>query len=285
MSRSYDARRKAKRQQARIAREGATDARSWHRPRAIAVLPVLAIAAVLGTVGVLGFGGGDSDAVDKKEIQQTVSKLLAGIPQQGPTLGSPEAPITVWVLADLECPTVRLFAESYLPSILDTWVRTGEVKLTYRSLQTDTVDEEVFYRHQIAALAAGRQDKMWNFALAFVHQQGEQFTEYATDEYLADLASQVPGLTREQWRRDRQDGLLSKRVAHDLHAADNMEISSTPSFLVGVSPGAGNQGIDPASLASLREEVEFSLAKHIEALDEEAFKDAPTVGPLGVGNP
>jgi protein-disulfide isomerase len=284
MSRSHDARRKAKRQQARIAREGATDARRWHPPRAMAALPVLAIAAILGTVGVLGFGG-NSGAVDKKEIQQRVSKLLAGIPQQGTTLGSPEAPVTVWVMADLECPTVRLFVESYLPSILDTWVRTGDVKLTYRSLQTDTVDEEVFYRHEIAALAAGRQDKMWNFALTFMHQQGEKFTEYATDEFLADIASQVPGLTREQWRRDRQDGLLSKRVAHDLHAANEMKLSSTPSFLVGVSPGARNQGIDPASLASLRGEVESSLGKHIEALDEEAFKDAPTIGPLGVGNP
>jgi protein-disulfide isomerase len=284
MSRSYDARRKAKRQQARSAREAATDARRWHLPPAMAVLPVLAIAAILGAVGVLGFGG-NSGAVDKKEIQQSVSKLLAGIPQQGAILGSPGAPITVWVLADLECPTVRLFAESYLPSILDTWVRTGDVKLTYRSLQTDTVDEEVFYRHEIAALAAGRQNKMWNFALTFVHQQGEKFTEYATDGFLADIASQVPGLTSEQWRRDREDALLSKRVAHNLHVADKMKISSTPSFLVGVSAGAENQEIDPASLAVLREEVEFSLGEHIEALHEEAFKDAPTVGPLGVGYP
>jgi protein-disulfide isomerase len=249
----------------------------------MAALPVLAIAVILATVGVLGFGD-NSSAVDKREIQQRVSELLAGIPQQGATLGSPEAPVTVWMLADLECPTVRLFAETYLPSILDTWVRTGDVKLTYRSLQTDTYSEKVFFRQEIAALAAGRQGKMWNFALTFVHQQGKRLTGYATDEFLTDIASQVPGLDRTQWRRDREEAVLSKRVAHDLHAANKMEMRSTPSFLVGVSGGEGNRDVDQAGLASLRNEVELSLGKHIEALREEAFKDAPTVGPLGVGS-
>lgn len=285
MSRSHDARRKAKRQQARIAREGAaTDARRWHPARPMAVLPVLAIAAILATVGVLGFGS-NSGAVDKREIQQRVSKVLAGIPQQGATLGSPEAPVTVWVMADLECPTVRLFAESYLPSILDTWVRTGDVKLIYRSLETDTYNEETFYRQEIAALAAGRQNKMWNFVLTFVHQQGEKFTGYATDEFLADIASQLPGLAKARWNRDREDSSLSKRVALDLRTANKMEMTSTPSFLVGLSGVEGKRDVDPAGSASLRREVEISLGKHIEALSEEAFKDAPTVGPLGVGYP
>jgi protein-disulfide isomerase len=284
MSRSYDARRKAKRQQARAAREDATDARRWHPPRAVAAIPVLAIVVILAAVGVLGFGG-SSGAVDKKEIQQKVSKLLAGIPQQGATLGSPEAPVTVWVLVDLECPTVRLFVESYLPSILDTWVRTGDVKLIYRSLETDTYNEKTFYRQEIATLAAGRQNKLWNFALSFVQQQGEKFTDYATEEFLADIASQVPDLDRARWQRDREDASLSRRVAHDLYVANRMELSATPSFLVGASGEKGSGDGNEAASASLREEVESSLGKHIEALDQEAFKDAPTVGPLGVGYP
>ena len=282
MSRAYNAKRKAKRKQARTAHEDATHARRRHPIRPMAVLPVLAIAVILATVGVLGFGS-NSGAVDKKEIQQRVSKVLAGIPQQGATLGSPEAPVTVWVLADLECPTVRLFAESYLPSILDTWVRTGDVKLIYRSLETDTYNEEIFYRQEIAALAAGRQNKMWNFVLTFVHQQGEKFTGYATDEFLTDIASEVPGLAKARWNRDREDSSLSKRVALDLRTANKMEMTSTPSFLVGVSGGAGKRAVDQAESAPLRREVEISLGKHIEALSEEAFKDAPTVGPLGVG--
>lgn len=284
MSRAHNAKRKARRKQARTAREDATQARRRHPVRLMAVLPVLAIAVILATVGVLGFGG-NSSAVDKKEIQQRVSKLLAGIPQQGAALGAPDAPVTVLVLADLECPTVRLFAESHLPSILDTWVRTGDVKLIYRSLQTDTYREETFYRQEIAALAAGRQDKMWNFVLTFVHQQGEALTGYATDEFLADIASQAPGLATARWHRDREDALLSKRVARDLHAASKMGIRSTPSFLVGVSGGGGNGDVDQVGSASLRKEVETSLGKHIESLNDQAIKDTPTVGPLGVGYP
>jgi protein-disulfide isomerase len=270
VSRAYDARRKAKRKQARIAREDATDARRWHPSRAIAAIPALVIAAILATVGVLGFGG-TTNAADKTEIQQRVNRLLAGIPQQGATLGSPKAPITLWVYADLECPTVRRFVTAYLPSIIRTWVRDGTVKLEYRSLRTDTYDERTFFNQEAAALAVGRQNKMWNYALTFIHEQGETHTNYATDEFLADIASQVPGLSRTRWQHDRQDSLLSKRVARELHFASTQELRSTPSFSLAFG-GATD---------SVRKEVEASLNATVDALVEESSGDAPSLGFFG----
>jgi protein-disulfide isomerase len=267
MSRSYDARRKARRQQARVTREGATDARRRRPPRAMAVLPVLAIAAILGTVGILGFGG-NSGAVDKKEVQQRVSKLLAGIPQQGATLGSPKAPITLWMFADLECSTVKRFATAYLPSIINTWVRDGTVKLEYRSLKTDTSDERTFFRQEVGARAAGKQKKMWDFALTFVYEQDDERVNFATDEFLADIASQVPGLERARWRVDSEERLFEKQVAYQLHAGQQKGLRSTPSFLVAGSP-------------AIREDFETSLSGMVSALAEEASSDVPTLGVLG----
>jgi len=267
MSRSYDARRKAKRQQARAAREDATDARRWHPPGAVAVIPVLAIAVVLAAVGILGFGG-SSGAVDKKEVQRRVSKLLAGIPQQGATLGSPKAPITLWMFADLECSTVKRFVTAYLPSIINAWVRDGTVKLEYRSLKTDTSDERTFFRQEVAALAAGRQKKMWDFVLTFVHEQDDERVNFATDEFLADIASQVPGLERARWRVDSEERLFEKQVAYELHAGQQKGLRSTPSFLVAGSP-------------AIREDFETSLNGLVSALAEEASSDVPTLGVLG----
>jgi protein-disulfide isomerase len=270
MSRSYDARRKAKRQHARTAREDATEARRWHPPRAMVFIPALVIAAILATVGILGFGG-TSNAIDKGEVQQRVDELLSGIPQKGPTLGSPNAPITLWIYADLECPTVKRFVTAYLPSIVRTWVRDGTVKLEYRSLRTDTYDEQTFYEQEAAALAAGRQNKLWNYALTFIHEQGETHTNYATKKFLADIASQVPGLGRTRWQHERQDPLLSKRVAHELHFADTHELQYTPSFLL-----VFRDGTDRA-----REDVEVSLSATVEALSKESSGDVPTLGFIG----
>jgi protein-disulfide isomerase len=267
VSRSYNARRKAKRQQARIEREDAAGARRWHPPRAITAIPALLIAAILATVGVLGFGS-TSGVVDNAEIQQRVNGLLAGIPQQGPTLGSPKAPITLWVYADLECPTVKRFVTAFLPSIIRNWVRDGTVKLEYRSLRTDTYDEQIFFEQEAAALAAGRQNKMWNYALTFIHEQGETQTHYATDEFLADIASQVPGLSQTRWQHDRKDSLLSRRVARQLHFASTRELQYTPSFSLAFNGATG----------SVREEVKASLSATVSALVNEASGDVPTLG-------
>lgn len=272
MSRAYNARRKAKRKQTRTAREGATDAHGWQPPRARAVIPALAVAAILGAVGILGFGG-TSSALSKAEIQRRVNGLLDGIPQQGPTLGSPKAPITLWIYADLECPTVKRFVTAYLPSIIRTWVRDGAVKLEYRSLRTDTYDEQIFYEQESAALAAGRQNKLWNYALTFIHEQRETHTNYATAEFLAGIASQVPDLGRTRWQHDRLDRLLSRRVAHELHFADIHALRSTPSFLVTYETGA--------SPDSAREGLEASLSATVEALGKESSGDVPTLGIFG----
>jgi protein-disulfide isomerase len=276
MSRGREARRKAKRQQARAAAQ-AEDRQRRLAPRLIALVPAAVILTALLGIAALGIGAGTSN--DREQVQRKVATLLEGIPQNGATLGSPAAPITLLVFADVECPTVKQFVEAHLPSIITTWVRNGSVKLEYRSLRTDTSDERVFYRQEVAALAAGRQDKLWNFVLTFVHEQGEVRTNYATDDFLAGIASQVPGLSRTRWRRDRAEPLLSKQVARDLRSANEIDLKSTPSFLLAFKRGEGNSPIDVSD--SVRKEVEAYLDATVNALLEEASGDVPTFGIFG----
>jgi protein-disulfide isomerase len=267
VSRGYNARRKAKRQQARASAKPRPHAPRTRPQRLVILVPVLIIAVVLAVVGILGFG--TSSGINRQQVEQEVTALLAGIPQQGVNLGSPRAPMTIRVFADLECPTVRRFVVSYLPSIINRWVRSGSVKLEYRSLETDTLDEHTFFRQEVAALAAGRQDKMWNFILTFVHEQEQEYTGYATEAFLSGIASQVPGMKRAQWRHDREDPLLSERVALGVHSAHSRGFRYTPSFLLDLNSGKVAKPI--------REEVETSLAQVIEALNEETSRDNPAL--------
>jgi protein-disulfide isomerase len=261
VSRGYDARRKAKRQRARAAAESSQRQGSTDSPRAVVLLPVLAILAILIATAILGFGVTDSSS--PKQIDQEVTALLAGIPQHGSTLGSPDAPVTLWMFADLECPTVRRFVESYLPSIIDKWVRTGAMTIKYRSLKTDTLDEQTFFGQEEAALAAGRQDKLWNYALTFVRQQGQHFTEYATGPFLVRIASQVPGLNMKHWDQDRGRPLLFRAIALGIRSAHIQGLRYTPSFTI-----AG-------PMVSARDEIESSLERTIQALAKEDFEDTP----------
>jgi protein-disulfide isomerase len=249
----------------------------WPR-RWLAIAPVLIIAAILAVVAALGFGS--SHGVDKEQVKQEVTALLDGIPQDGAALGSPRAPITLWMYGDLECPTVKLFAENYLPSILDKWVRTGLVRLEYRSLETDTSDEEVFFEQEVAALAAGRQDRMWNYLLTFVREQGEPRTSYVSNKFLVDIATQVPGFDFAEWRSDRADALLSKRVALGVYSGHTNELRNTPSFLVGFTEGEVDRLVDRPSI---KKRLEVSLAAEVTTLQKESSEDFPTLKTIGSG--
>lgn len=279
MSRGHDARRKAKRRQARAAAESAPQGRQARLRRLVTLVPVFVIAAILAVVGAVGFGA--SNGPSQEQTRQEVTALLADIPQKGATLGSPRAPITLRVFADLECPTVRSFVVSYLPSTVATWVRTGELKLEYRSLQTDTENEHTFFRQEMAALAAGRQGKMWNFLLTFVYEQRQASTEYATEAFLTGIASQIPGLNRAQWRRDRGDLLLSRQVALGVHSAHVENLRSTPSFLIAFTSGKVDRRAGVDDPTSLRKKIEFSLRGDMESLRKEATRDVPTLGIFG----
>jgi thioredoxin family protein len=278
MSRSYNARRKARRRQARTEKDAASAPHFSPPHLLVALIPVAAIVAILAIVGILGFGG--SSGTSRKQIQQEVATLLSGIPQHGTTLGSPDAPITLQVFADLECPTVKRFVTAFLPSIIENWVRTGHVKLEYRSLETDTYNEETFFQQEAAALAASRQNKMWNYALTFIHEQGKKGANYATDAFLTDVAVQVPGLDKAHWQRDRRDSLLPRQVAREVYMAHSRELKFTPSFLIGFG-GPSKRTTASFGAKSVKKEVESSLSATINALVKEVSGDTPTLGSLG----
>ena len=68
------------------------------------------------------------------------------------------------------------------------------MKIVYRSLETDTKNaggRVEFMEQQGAALAAGRQDKLWNFIDVFYREQGPEFTGYVTDRFLHLIAVQA----------------------------------------------------------------------------------------------
>jgi protein-disulfide isomerase len=158
---------------------------------------------------------------------------LRGIPQSGDTLGDHDAPVTLQYFADLECPICREFDLGALPALVKKYVRTDELKIEYHSLETSTREPEVFETQQVAALAAGRQDKMWYFVELFYHEQGEEDSGYVTESYLRNLGQQVPGLNLARWTSDRNDSALGDEVANDARAANNEGFTGTPSFLIG----------------------------------------------------
>jgi protein-disulfide isomerase len=241
-----DLTRKQRREQAREQRKAMEEAAAVgaaRRTRLTQLGLVVAVVVVAIVVILVATGGGakkglPKTAHEKNATVNEVTSLVGGIPQNGNALGSPTAPITLQYFGDLECPICQKFTLGSLPTIIPRWVRTGKLRIEYRSLETATREPEVFKAQQVAAYAAGRQNKAWNFIETFYHEQGEEDSGYVTEKYLQSIASQVPGLDLTQWTSDRSDPKLAQEVSADAEAAANAGFNGTPSFLIGHSGGA-----------------------------------------------
>jgi hypothetical protein len=93
-------------------------------------------------------------------VPAKASKSISKIPESGAVLGNADAPAKINVYADLNSSDSRKLMLRTLPSLYDSEVATGQLKLVYRPLQTDK-------RSKLAAqalVAAGKQNKLWPLA-------------------------------------------------------------------------------------------------------------------------
>ena len=217
--------------QARIAAEQqqAETARRQRRLQIFGGGIVLAIIIVVAAVIIGSSGGG---ALKKgKEASATVTQVnqvLNGIPQSGVQLGNPNAKVTMTYWGDLQCPVCAAFTSSSgFSQLLTNLVRTGKVKIDYRSVETATQDLPTFQTQQTAALAAGKQNRLWNFTELFYRQQQTENSGYVNENFLTGLATQA-GLNVNQWKAARNDPSLVSQINTDISSAQSQQVSSTP---------------------------------------------------------
>jgi protein-disulfide isomerase len=263
--------RAQRREQARAARLALEQARverdlRRRRVRWLAGVLVVVVSAVLAILIATGQSAGQRkvapESAQARAVAGRVTALLAGIPQRGDVLGRPSAPVTLQYFGDLQCPVCRSFTAQALPPLIHRWVRAGDLKVEYRSLETATREPEVFAEQQIAALAAGQQNRMWNFLETFYAEQGEEGSGYVTEGFIRGIARQIPGLDLARWGAARADATLAQPVASDAQAAANDGLNGTPAFLIGRS-GRVARTFEPTSFTdpqSFDHAIEASLA-------------------------
>lgn len=159
--------------------------------------------------------------------------LLESIPQHGAVLGYPKAPVTLQFFGDLKCLDSRWVMLGALPFVIRRWVRPGKLQIRFRSTETDTLGWFEFREQQVAALAAGRQDKLWQFIDVFYREQRSEYAQYVDEAFLDRIAEQA-GLDMERWVADRmppEDWVPQIEAEEALAKAKRLD--RTPSFLIG----------------------------------------------------
>lgn len=225
------------------------------RPRVIGLL-VLAIC-----VGLLGFaivslsvGNGGTEDI-KITGAEEIQSLVGGIPQDGPRLGSSDAPVTVQVFNDMQCDPCSDWNQQVVVPLISGPVRSGEIQLVYHNFP---MTESGFFLGAYAAVAAAKQDYEWQFIQLFFHNQDEAKKHGADQDFLNSIARGV-GVTNfnvEQWQRDMKDDDIQGTLEDDEKLTAERRLPAEPAVVVG-GPNGSKQLIDSPSLA----EVQTAIAE------------------------
>jgi protein-disulfide isomerase len=227
----------------------------------------LAIIIVVVVIVVVSSGGGDDSkplttttttASGKKHSsiagKEETEKLLAGIPQKGMLLGKASAPVEVAEFGDLQCPFCKENAENVTPAVIENQVRNGEAKISFNQfiiIGPDSIPAGE------AALAAGAQNKGWNYVELFYRNQGEENSGYVTEKFIETIGKEagIPDLAK--WNKERKSGKYKKDLEVQTKEAEKLKFGGTPSFAIKAAGAESREAIStPESSGGLEEAIE-----------------------------
>jgi protein-disulfide isomerase len=207
--------------------------------------PKVLLAAAAGIAGVavaiglaVAFSGGSSapstSTVAALPDSSAVTQLFKGIPQRGNVLGKASAPVTMVEYIDLQCPVCRAFETETMPTIIDRYVRTGKVKVEARTIAFIGQDS---VSGRLAAIAASRQNRVFNFAQLLYGNQGPENSGWLDDTMITAAAKSIPGVDVQALLATRNSaGVAATATSYDAQAKAD-KVGGTPALYVGKSGG------------------------------------------------
>jgi protein-disulfide isomerase len=202
--------------------------RLWQVGSALTVAVVILIIAI----AVSSSGSGKGGNVTPTETHRT-SNLFTGIAQTGITLGNPQAKVTLYEFADLQCPFCREYTSSVFPQLVSKYVKPGKVKMVWRNLTFIGPDSVTAAR---AASAAGNQNRLWDFIDLFYKNQGTENTGYVTDKFIQNIATGAE-VNVPKMQADESAPLVEQQLGEAQQQAQQFGINTTPSFLLQIGNG------------------------------------------------
>jgi protein-disulfide isomerase len=205
----------------------------------------IAALAAIGIILAVTLGGGKSKQATLPTVGSLtnglpaateVNRLLKGIPQNGLTLGNPSAPVTMVEYIDLQCPICQQFETQVMPGVVERYVRAGKVKVVARPLDFIGPDSS---RGRTAMIAAGAQNKAFNFAQLLYDNQGTENTGWLSSAFVGQALASIPGMQVQQ-ALDLQSAKSVQDKASEFDTlATSDQVGGTPTLFVGRSGTRG----------------------------------------------
>jgi len=173
-------------------------------------LGALATGLLAATISIaVGTGGPEKITITGGE---QVQQLIAGIAQDGPYLGPPDASVTIGVFTDLQCSTCDSYELDTVDPLIEEYARAGEARLEFHNY---SLGEAETTTAAYAATAAGDQDREWQYVDMFFRNQHAAPNGTITDEFLADIGNAIPDFDLDAWKQAMGSLEIKDRVDAD----------------------------------------------------------------------
>ena len=179
--------------------------------------------------------------------------LLSGTP---PTLGSPNASVTIVEFGDYQCPTCGEWYRSQEAPLIQNLVNTGKAKLVWRDFDYYGPDSVTA---STAAYAAGEQGKFWQFHDLLFQSQQSPNSGWASKQNVRVLAQQL-GLNMTAFDESFNSGSFDSLVNSNHALGVQAGITQTPTFFL-IGPNGKVVTIAGDQPESVFEQAVASLTK------------------------
>ncbi|MFQ5521834.1 MAG: DsbA family protein, partial [Candidatus Methylomirabilia bacterium] len=177
------------------------------------------------------------DVAEIKSILQTILKgaRRAQRPQRTtavvgvsgrPSLGRPDAPVTMVEFSDYQCPFCKRHVSTVYPAIKKDYIDTGKLKYVFRDFPIASLHPQAQKAHE-AAHCAGEQNRYWAMHDA-LFENSKDFSLPALKRYAQGI-----GLDGERFNACVQSGKYAREIEKEIAAGTKVGVRGTPSFIIG----------------------------------------------------
>jgi len=208
----------------------------------------IALAAVAAALAFALTGGSSSPSstgpVTTLPDAGTAVQLFKGIPQHGNVLGSAKAPVTMVEYIDLQCPICRVFETNVMSTIVPRYVRSGKVRVEARPLAFIQPAQDS-QRGRLAALAAGRQNRFFEFAQVLYFNQGAEGSSWLNSLIIRSAFASIPGLDAAAASSASNSSQVAREASRFDTEANADHVGGTPTIFVGKTGGKLTEVVSP----------------------------------------
>lgn len=177
----------------------------------------------------------------------------------GRAMGEQNAPVTIEIFDDFQCPACKSFSEQIEPMIVDSYVTPGVVYYIYRfyPFLDDKSPGKESDQAANASMCAGEQNRFWDYHdLLFANWDGEN--QGAFNDIRLVAFAEILGLDMSDFKSCFDQNKYWDEISADLTSGTNSGVTGTPSVFVNgrlISPGF------VPSISQISDAVEAELAK------------------------